>query len=139
MTATGIYPDDRKVEAIKNMSFLENKEELQRFLGMINYLGKFLPNLSENTENLRKLLEKDTKWHFNENYKKEIDKLKLLVISPPVLKFYNPLLPIKVSCHAPEKCLGAVLEQKENERCHPIAYASRNLNKSEQNYCQLEK
>ena len=71
MTATGIYPDDRKVEAIKNMSFLENKEELQRFLGMINYLGKFLPNLSENTENLRKLLEKDTKWHFNENYKKK--------------------------------------------------------------------
>ena len=63
----------------------------------------------------------------------------LLVISPPVLKFYNTLLPIKVSCDTSEKGLEAVLEQKENERWHPIAYASRTLNKSEQNYCQLEK
>ena len=31
------------------------------------------------------------------------------------------------------------MEQKENERWHPVAYASRALNKSEQNYCQLEK
>ena len=55
VTATGIYPDDRKVEVIKNMPFPENKKELHRFLGMINYLEKFVPNLSKNTENLRKL------------------------------------------------------------------------------------
>ena len=42
------------------MPFPESKKELQRFLAMVNYLGKFAPNLSENTENLRKLLEKDT-------------------------------------------------------------------------------
>ena len=63
----------------------------------------------------------------------------LSVISPPVLKFCNPFLPIKVSCDASEKGLGAVLEQKENERWHPIAYAIHTLNKSEQNYCQLQK
>ena len=45
MTATGIYPDDRKVETIKNMSFPESKKESQCFLGMINYLEKFVPNL----------------------------------------------------------------------------------------------
>ena len=49
VTATGIYPDDRKIEAIKNMPFPENKKEF-RFLG-IKYLGKFVHNLSENTEN----------------------------------------------------------------------------------------
>ena len=70
MAATGIYPDDRMVEAINNMPFPENKNELQRFLGMINYLGKFVPNLSANTENLRKLLEKDTEWYFDKNHKK---------------------------------------------------------------------
>ena len=31
------------------------------------------------------------------------------------------------------------MEQKENECWHPVAYASHALNKSEQNYCQLEK
>ena len=50
-----------------------------------------------------------------------------------MLKFYNPLLPIKISCDASEKGLGTVLEQKENDRWHPIAYASasRALNKSD--------
>ena len=60
-------------------------------------------------------------------------------MSPPVLNFYNPLLPIKVSCDTSEKGQAALLEQKENERWHPIAYASRTLNKSEKNYCQQEK
>ena len=106
---------------------------------MINYLGKFVPNLFKNAENLRKLLEKDTEWYFDKNHKEAIDNFKLLVISPPVLKFYNPLLPITVSCDTSEKGLAALLEQKENERWHPIAHASRTLNKSEKNYCQLEK
>ena len=44
-----------------------------------------------------------------------------------------------MSCDTSEKGLGAVLEQKENQRWHPIAYASHTLNKSDQNYCQLEK
>ena len=38
------------------MPFPESKKELQRFLGMINYLVKFIPNLSENTENLKKIV-----------------------------------------------------------------------------------
>ena len=92
---------------------------------------KFVPNLSENTENLRKRLEKDTEWYFDKNHKKEIYK----VINPPVLKFDNSLLPIKVSCDASKKGLGVVWEQKENEHWHPIAYASHSLNKSEQNHC----
>ena len=55
-----------------------------------------------------------------------------------MFKFYNPLLPIEVSRDVSEKGLGAVLEQNENKRWYPIAYASRTLNKPEQNYCQLE-
>ena len=55
----GIKPDPRKIHAIKDMPVLTDKKELQRFLGMIIYLWKFIPNLSNHTEPLRKLLEKD--------------------------------------------------------------------------------
>ena len=51
-----------------------------------------------------------------------------------MLKFYNLPLSIKVFCDASEKGLGAVLEQKEKECWHHIAYSSCTLNKSEQNY-----
>ena len=38
---------------------------------MLNYLGKFAPNLPENTENLRKRLEIDTERYFDENQVKQ--------------------------------------------------------------------
>ena len=41
---------------MKDLPFFEKKKKLQGLLGMINYLAKFVPNLSENTENLKKLL-----------------------------------------------------------------------------------
>ena len=49
ITSEGIKPDPRKIEAITNMPTPSNKMEVQRFLGMVTYLGKFLPNLSEET------------------------------------------------------------------------------------------
>ena len=51
--ADGIKPDPRKIQAILEMPSPNNKEELQGFLGMITYLGKFLPNLSKETAPLR--------------------------------------------------------------------------------------
>ena len=46
LSKDGMKPDPKKTEAIVNMSHLESQEELQRFLGMLTYLGKFIPNLS---------------------------------------------------------------------------------------------
>ena len=45
LSANGIEPDFRKIEAILEMPNPTNVKELQRFLGMINYLGKFIPKL----------------------------------------------------------------------------------------------
>ena len=88
------------------MPYPTNVKELQRFLGMVNYLAKFIPNLTSHTVNLRKLLEKDTKWYYDKIHIKEIDTLKSLIIKPPILKS------IKISCDSSQKGLGAVLEQQ---------------------------
>ena len=37
----------------------ENRDELQRFLGTLTYLGKFIPNLSNVASPLRTLLKKN--------------------------------------------------------------------------------
>lgn len=51
----GMLPDQTKVEAIKNIEDPQNKVELQRFLGMVNYLRSFIPNLSQIESPLREL------------------------------------------------------------------------------------
>ena len=139
ITSEGIFPDDKKIEAIINMPYPQNVKELQRFMGMINYLGKFIPSLSDKTVNLRKLLEKDIAWSLEKQHKTEIDNLKNEITKSPILKFFNPKLPIKVSCDASKTGLGTILEQKIDNDWHPIAFASRSLTTSEKNYCQLEK
>ena len=59
LSEAGVKPDPSKVAAILQMPEPTNKSELQRFLGMINYLGKFLPNLASVSAPLRSLLEND--------------------------------------------------------------------------------
>ena len=55
------------------------KTELMRFNGMINYLGKYIPNLSSLNKPLRKLLEKDVAWHWTEEHRKCFQQLKEVI------------------------------------------------------------
>ena len=139
LSGDGVYADPRKISAIIDMPAPQNKTELQRFLGMCNYLGKFMPNLSDTTVPLRNLLENDTPWHFESEQQNAFKKLKEMVTSTPVLKYFNPKDPIKVTCDSSKFGLGAVLEQKEEGSWKPVAFASRSLSQSEQNYAQIEK
>lgn len=101
----GISPDPSKVAAIKEMPYPENKADLQRFLGMVAYLSKFIPNLSNQTELLRQLLTKDKVWEFTENHKKQYDDLKVIISSHTLLKFYDQTLPTKLTCDSSKKIL----------------------------------
>ena len=56
----GVKPDPEKAKAIQMMKSPENKEQLQRFLVMVTYLAKFIPNLSQTAAPLRTLLENGT-------------------------------------------------------------------------------
>ncbi len=69
----------------------------------------------------------------------EWEKLKTSLIQDPVLKFYDPTLPVKVSTDAFEDGLGAVLLQEHNGTWFPVAYASQAMNPAERNYIQIEK
>ena len=78
-------------------------------------------------------------WDFQKPQRNSFNELKSLVTESPVLRFFDPNLPIRVTSDASKDGLGAVLEQSFNENWYPVAYTSRSLTSSEQNYCQLEK
>ena len=66
LSPNGLKPDPNKVKAILKMPTPAHKQSLQRLLGMITYLGKFLPHLSDVTEPLRRLLDRDVEWHWDD-------------------------------------------------------------------------
>lgn len=63
ITSKGLRPDPAKVEAIKKMPILSNKQAVRRLLGTVNYLQRFSPNLSSVTTPLRELLKEENMFH----------------------------------------------------------------------------
>ena len=59
ISSDGVRADPDKVKAIVDMQVPTSKKELMRFLGMLTYLSKFLPDLSSETVLLRALVKKD--------------------------------------------------------------------------------
>ncbi|XP_056122564.1 NACHT, LRR and PYD domains-containing protein 12-like [Rhinichthys klamathensis goyatoka] len=66
LSAQGVKPDEGKVRAVTEIPPPQSKPELQRFLGVEQYLAKFIPNMSDISAPLRKLLEKETEWHWED-------------------------------------------------------------------------
>ena len=66
LSADGVKPDPLKVEAIKAMPPPGDRGELQRFLGVVTYLSKFIPNMSQKSAPLRQLLQKDVEWSWGQ-------------------------------------------------------------------------
>ena len=90
LTPDGLKPDPSKVKAIVAMSTPTDKKALQRLLGTVTYLAKFLPNLSDVTEPLRRLLDKGVQWHWNDPHEKSHKQVKQLITREPVLKYFDP-------------------------------------------------
>ncbi len=135
LTDMGLRPDHVKVEAIHQMDKPDSVEAIQRFLGMVKYLSKFIPNFSQISAPLRLLTEKETEWHWNEEQEKGFQKLKDAIANAPVLSYFDLKKTTKLSVDASSKGMGAVLLQDDQ----PVAYASRALSSAEQNYAQIEK
>ena len=107
---------------------------------MINYYGKFIPNLSSINHPLNNLLRAGQKWKWTKQCEKAFQEAKEKLSTAEVLAHYDPRVPIRLAGDASSYGIGAVLSHvfaDGTER--PVAYASRTLLPNEQNYAQVEK
>ena len=134
--AEGLHALPNKVEAIVNAREPKNVQELRSFLGLLNYYGKFLPNLSSTIHTLNELLQKEKRWKWST----QCAQAKEALSSASVLTHYNPTLPLTLAGDASAYGIGAVISHTLPDGSEkPIAFASRSLSSSESNYAQIEK
>ena len=135
VSGEGFRPDPDKIKAIVDMPQPQNKQDLQRLLGMVNYLSQYIPNMSEITAPLRSLLKKQAQWSWYDEHDRSLAKIKEALTSSPVLRFFDVNKPATIQADASQNGMGGCLLQEG----HPVIYASRSLTSAEENYAQIEK
>jgi hypothetical protein len=89
---------------------------------------------------MEKLLKKDSKFQWTEEFQHSFDTLKNKMITTPILVFPNWSKEFHVHVDASSIALGAFLAQLgARDIEHPIAFSSRKLSTSEMNYTTIER
>lgn len=135
VSAAGLKMDPERINAISDIKTPTTVKELQRFLGMVTYVSKFISNLAELTSPLRELLKRGVEWQWGTPQQESFQKIKDSLAAAPILQYFDPNKPIVVQADASQNGLGACLLQESL----PVAFASRSLSEAEQGYSQIEK
>ena len=136
-SADGMHPCPKKIQGITEMTPPIDKEQLASFIGMVTYIGNFIPHLSHHTEPLRAMLKQDSVFHWDQMANDSFQKIKDLIAktTSQLLRYYNRMKHVVVQANASQRGLGACLLQEGQ----PIAFASKSLTDTETRYANIER
>ena len=138
----GIQIDKNKAQAIIQSKPPSNKKELQRFLGQVNFLRRFISNAAGKTKVFSPFLKLNdhAQLSWEEKHQQAFEGLKKYLSTPPVLMPPKDDRPMKLYISAAETSIGVLLAQDNDERKEQaVFYLSRFLNSAECNYSFVEK
>ncbi|XP_065224410.1 uncharacterized protein K02A2.6-like [Planococcus citri] len=133
-----IQPGFDKVASIKEFRSPETPEELRSFIGLVSYVGKFIPHLSTELDLLQRTArESPFKWDAADE--QAFVHIQSLLSDETHLSLFDPTLTSIVMADASPVGLGAVLLQRKGDEVRVICYISRSLSAVERRYSQTEK
>ena len=101
--AEGIKPDPEKTRAVLEMEKPSDVQGVQRLIGVVTYLAKFLPQLSTVSEPLRRLTDKDSEFDWLPQHEEALQQIKKLISVAPVLRYYDVNLPVTLESDSSER------------------------------------
>jgi hypothetical protein len=129
-----------KIESIGKISEPVCKKDIQKLIGKINYLRRFICNLAGRVESLLPLvrLKHEEVFTWGAEQREVFKKIKEYLVSPPVLRAPKARNPFKMYIATQEPVIGVVLLQEEDGKVFPVAYVSRRLLDAETQYVFVE-
>ncbi|CAI7791819.1 unnamed protein product [Closterium sp. NIES-53] len=134
ISADDMEIDPKKIATIQAWHAPTNLTELYSFLGFVNYVRRFVPDMAKLTTPLTDLLRKGVEYTWGEKEQAAFSALKNILCSPPVLRIADPHHLFELVTYASDIAVGAVLLQDFGNGLQPIAYESRKLHPPERNY-----
>ena len=135
----GIKVDKAKVELISNLPTPKCVRDIRSFLGHAGFYKRFIKYFSVIARTLCNFLAKDVPFAWSQACEAAFEKLKTMLVSPPIMRSPNWNLPFEIMCDASDYAIGAVLGQREDKKAFVIYYASKTLDFAQENYTITEK
>ena len=139
ISAKGLNPDPKKVEAVKDFPRLKNVKSVRQFLGLAGYYRRFIKDFARMAEPLTKLLQKNEAFHWSEDAESAFNKLKEALCTAPLLQPPDMSKPFLITTDASGYAIGGILSQGKIGSDLPVAYTSRVLRGPELKYDVYEK
>ena len=134
ITQSGTSPLEIKTSSILSLQPPNTLKKLRSFLGSVQYISKFIPNLAQICHPLRPLLRKSTKYIRTDDHTTHFSEIKTRIANHTENIHYNPQPETRIKCDASRSGIGAALEQLTVDGWKPISFASRFLNSNEERY-----
>jgi hypothetical protein len=109
ITQRGIEVDPDKVRAIQEMAVLKTEKQVRGFLGRLNYISRFISNMTATCEPIFKLLRKDQAIEWNSDCQQAFEKIKGYLQEPLILIPPIPGKPLFMYLTVLEGSMGCVL------------------------------
>ena len=125
---------------IINCKVPKSKKDVEAFLGLCNWIGRFIPNLSQLTKGLYSLTHKNKHFIWEDEHQKAFDVIKKAIHNIKALRLPDINKTFYVETDASNHSLGAVLLQKdENDVLQPVEWLSKSFDQSQTNWSIGEK
>ncbi|KAL0901247.1 hypothetical protein ABMA27_006539 [Loxostege sticticalis] len=140
ISADGVRPGLRKVEAVAAFPTPRNPHEIRQFIGLASFFRRFVRNFATLAKPLTSLTKADAKWSWGQDQLDAFVKIKEILTTRPVLAIYNPNHSTELHTDASQLGIGGVLLQREHEKSPltAVAYFSRQTTPEEQHLHSFE-
>lgn len=127
ISASGTKPLPDKVAAIQDFPTPKNVRELRRFLGMLNFYRRFIPNAAVHQAPLNALLTGSYKGshpvNFNQEEKDAFERCKTGLCNAALLAHPDALAKLCIVTDASDVAMGAVLQQRKRGEWDPSHFS----------------
>ena len=133
----GLHMDADKMACIHNWCTPKNLKEVQQFLGLVQYLAHFMPDVTAYTRPLSAICRNGQPFFWKPLHEKCFRYIKVIPCKLPILRPINPQLsnPIWVICDASMLGIGAMYSQGTTwQNYHPAGFMSKKFTPAQMNY-----
>ena len=133
----GIHPDTDKLHRIREWRTPMTYHDVQRFVGLVNYVSNFLPDITTYTAPLQCMVKNGSPFFWRPIHQRCFDMIKRICCKTPIIRpiNYQSDEPVWLICDASKTGVGAMYGQGPTwKTCRPAGFMSKKFSYAQQHY-----